>query len=475
MRNRKLRWLGLSSAVLGHMVAYSQRLEAITDYSTTTEFTTYPSSIEFDRGDSVLYMGFSPCVINDAFVPGLARWDGVAWEAVPNALDSLQCTTLWVRSLAFHDGSLFVSGSLGSLGGLGPDGARLVRYALDGWHVCGSPSSWPKLTKTNDELWALGGFDSIGTNGANNIARYENGDWWPFGSSLANNEVRSAAYHDGIFFVAGNFTQSPVDPDQDILFWNGGVWQQVGEGLGASGFDWVNAMVEFQGRLFVGGSLWIADGNPGQHLVVWDGQQWSDFFQDRLLCRNQVNDLQVIDGKLYMAGVFQFSGDAHYYNLLQYDGESLCAVGKDLTASAGLYATQVRGNSHEIYFSNAHIEYAGDTVNYMAKWVLSVGPDTCISAPLSLLERTLTHAHLFLHGNPQHAVLHFSMVASTSLPRGSHAALVGLDGRLVKNMPLAQYAEGRYAMDVAAVPAGLYVLVVQRPGLPQLSRRVALE
>lgn len=468
------RWICLV-AWLCALTAQGQRLERLFDYTTSWDgLPTYPSAIEFDRADSILYMGFWPCLINDTFMPGLARWDGVAWEAVPNTMDSLQCATNWITSIVAHEGELFIAGNFDSIGFTGPSSKYLARYGMGAWHACGSPSSWPKIVAANDELWVVGGFDAIGTNGANNLARYLAGDWWPFGSSLANNQVRAVTYHGGSFFAAGNFTQSPVTPMQDILYWDGTAWQQVGEGFGHQN-SWVNTMASFQGRLFVGGALFMGDGIPGQHLVVWNGEHWSDFFQDRLLCRNQVNDLQVIDGKLYMAGVFQFAGDAHYYNLLQYDGVDLCAVGKDLTANAGLYAMQVRGNSHEIYFSNGHIEYADDTVNYMAKWVLGLGPDTCVSAPLGFLERSAPDAQLYLNGNPQHDVLSFSVMDGDPLPNSSRATLRALDGRLVDDLPLTQNTEGRYTMDVSAVTIGLYILTIERPGLPLVSRKVVLE
>jgi|GEM_PF-5933536 len=476
MRDHTFNRWACSIACLCAAAAYGQRLEGLFDYSTSWDgFPTYPTAIELDRQDSVLYMGFWPCLINDAFMPGLARWDGVNWEAVPSTImDSLQCSTLWVRSLASHAGSLFVSGNIDSISGLGSAAAKLARYDADGWHACGSPNSWVRLTTVNDTLWAIGWYGSIGSQDIGPVARYVNGGWQPFGASMYGNHVRAVCFHDGTYFVAGNLVQSPVTPMQDIVYWDGTTWRQVGEGFGHQNSH-VNTMASFQGRLFVGGALFMGDGIPGQHLVVWDGEQWSDFFQDRLLCRNQVNDLQVIDGRLYMAGVFQFAGDAHYYNLLQYDGVNLCAVGKDLTAHAGQYANQVRGNSHEIYFSNTHIAYGGDTVNFMAKWVLDNGPDTCISAPLGMLEHAVQDAHLFLHGNPQHAVLDFSVVAGHPLPKGSRATLHGMDGRMVREMAMVPNAEGRHAMDVATARAGLYILTLQRPGFPPVSRKVVLE
>ncbi|MFZ1694666.1 MAG: hypothetical protein WAT74_15825, partial [Flavobacteriales bacterium] len=151
----------------------AQRLERLYDYTTWQDFPTYPSAIEFDRADSVLYMGFWPCVINDTFMPGLARWDGVAWEAVPNTMDSLQCATHWVRSLAFHGGSLFASGRVNSFGGLGPASSGLARYDEDGWHICGSPNNeWLKVTVVNDTLWAIGGYSSIDGEIIGPVARY---------------------------------------------------------------------------------------------------------------------------------------------------------------------------------------------------------------------------------------------------------------------------------------------------------------
>jgi hypothetical protein len=469
--------LGLSCLLLvwsapGEVQA--QRLEAIMAYSTVTEFSTGPQALEFDREDSVLYMGHWPCVINDQFAPGLARWDGLVWEAVPNTMDSLQCTTHWIRSIVLHAGSLYVSGNIDSIGGLGSAGARLARYDQDGWHPCGVPSSWVRLKNVNDTLWAVGWYDSIGGQSVGSVARYVDDQWQPFGTSMAGDEVRAVAVHEGFYFIGGNFTQSALFQIQDILYWDGAAWQQKGEGFGHQN-SWVNTMASYQGALFVGGALFTSDGIPGQHLVVWDGEQWNGFFTDRLLCRNQVNDLQVIDGKLYMAGVFQFAGDAHYYNLLQYDGVNLCAVGKDLSAHAGKFALSVRGNSHEVYFTTTNLEFAGDTVNFLAKWVLSNGADTCLYAPLGFPELDQVSGRIFLKGNPQRGAIEFSLASSEPLSKGSYATVLSMDGRLMADQSLSNDGGSDHFIDMTAHGSGLYMLCVSSPGRPTLAARVVLE
>lgn len=469
--------LGLSSLLLAWIVplgVLGQRLEAIMAYSTVTEFSTGPEAIEFDREDSVLYMGHWPCVINDQFYPGLARWNGVFWDAVPNTMDSLQCTTHWIRSMVWHAGSLYVSGNIDSIGGLGPAGARLARYDQDGWHTCGVPNSWVRLKVVNDTLWAIGWYGSINGQNIGPVARHVGGQWQPFGISMAGDEVRAVTIHDGVYFIGGNFTQSPITPLRDIVYWDGTTWQQVGEGFGHQN-SWVNTMASFQGKLFVGGALFASDGIPGQHLVVWDGEQWNGFFTDRLLCRNQVNDLQVIDGKLYMAGVFQFAGDAHYYNLLQYDGVNLCAVGKDLHAHAGKFALQVRGNSNEVYFTTTNREFAGDTVNFLAKWVLSNGADTCLYAPLSHAEANRASSHLFLKGNPQRGAIVFSLVSDQPSRKGSYVRVLSMDGRLVAEQHLLSNVVNDYSIEMTGCRSGLYLLYVVSPGRLTQTARVMLE
>lgn len=456
------------------VVTIGQRLGSIMEYSQASEFPTGPGAIEFDADDSVLYMGFWPCMLNNEFSPGLARWDGIMWEAVENTMDSLQCETHWVRSIAYQAGDLFVSGNIDSIGGLGPAAANLARFDADGWHTCGSPNSWVRIVVVNDVVWAIGWYGSIGGQDIGPIAQYVEGNWMPFGSPLINNEVRALEYHGGTFFTAGNFTQAPVDPDQDILMWDGTTWQPVGNGIGSQN-SWINAIRSFQGRLFVGGALFLHDGNPGQHLLVWDGLNWSGFFTDRLLCRNQVNDLQVINGKLYMAGVFQFADDPYYYNLLQYDGINLCAVGKDLQAHAGKFAMQVRGNSNEVYFSTTNLVFAGDTVNYLAKWVLSNGADTCLYAPLGLHEDIISDAHLFLHGNPQREKVEFSIVAKTPVAAGSYVRITSLDGRVVRELTLEPDIENTYSIDLQNCAKGIYLLCVQQPGFARISTRICLE
>jgi hypothetical protein len=260
------------------------------------------------------------------------------------------------------------------------------------------------------------------------------------------------SYFNGKLFVGGQITD--FTPHQDVLMWDDTAWVQVGDGLYTLGFNWVNAMEEYQGKLYVGGSLWMADGYPGQHLITWNGSDWEGFFTDRLTCKNSVNDFAVIDGRLYMAGAFHLTGDDCYYHLLQFDGTSLCAVGRDIEMEAGYYGRQVTGNSSEIYFTSRDTILSGVDIRNLAKWVLANGADTCIQVVNSVHENGDNNVRMSATYDPSTNTL------ALALPDRAWNGEVVLrvhssDGRLIVEQPL-WFIAGNSRLLLPAIANGHY-------------------
>ena len=429
------------------IVVSAQHLTPLITYST------FPEALTFDRADSILYVGVSPCVVDTLPVPGLAQYDGTQWSAVPNAMDSFECNFVhWIQSDAYYQGQLFIAGNFYHAGGLGPESRGVARWDGSTWHGDGGIKTAPKLLQFDDELWLGGIFDSIGNNAISALARWDGSGWQPFGAYIPNttniDEVRAVARYQGALIIGGNLTGMPIA--QDVLEWSGSDWQQLGNGLHGAANGFINAMAEFGGLLYVGGAYWTSDGAPSQNIVIWDGINWLPFMPGIVVATTQVLDMKVIDNKLYIAGSFHFTGDNNkYYHLLQYDGTHLCAVGSLPTFAGNQTALEVTGNSAEVYFSDYATVLGSDTVNLFAHWVLADGADTCVQVIAGVSENT-NMAHAEIYPNPANTILNIDDMG----PSVRSVEVLNILGQ-----PVLQTTYTRNApVNVSALAVGTYTL-----------------
>jgi hypothetical protein len=192
--------------------------------------------------------------------PYIARWDGVAWMALPQPGPNYS-----VMSLAVHDAD-------------GPEPAP------------------PRLI-------VGGAFVLAGGQTVNRIAQFDGVEWSPLGAGFDSDVVALASFdEDGTgplppaLYAGGWFTRSGNAPVQHIARWDGADWTPVGAGAGFA----VTALAELEHgagdwhepSLLVGGRFLSAGGASAQRLTRLVGCDPS-LVRGDLNCDGLVNNLDV--------------------------------------------------------------------------------------------------------------------------------------------------------------------------------------
>lgn len=409
-------------------------------------------SLAYDTLSGTLYVGTGYSTWGGFQTNHIASWSGTDWVSVG---DGFQYGTAYQLE-CFH-GNLFAGGNMENWTN-GADIHHLGRWDGAQWNSCGEPNSWPFMFPINDQLWAGGIFDSIGTQAISGIARWNGSSWDGFGGGIPNNDidynrVECGGYYQGHYYFGGNFTP-PDFIAEDIVMRDGNNWASVGGGVAGAADAWLTGMQVYQNKLFVCGTFWSM-GNPSRNIMMWNGTSWEGFFPNLVFCMSGIcNDMRLIDGKLYFAGAFIFTGDNKAYNLLIYDGETLCGVGSSGLGLDMKQAYQVVGDAQSIYFNTDARMLSGDTVNYIAKWVVANGPDTCIAIPVGMRELDAGRP-LCVYPNPARDVI------TVQLPCGERNAGVSVVirdalGQEVLRATVREYPRGEVVVDVHALPKGSY-------------------
>ncbi|TVQ54741.1 MAG: hypothetical protein EA377_04850 [Phycisphaerales bacterium] len=193
----------------------------------------------------------------------------------------------------------------------------------------GAPSSIVfDFAEHNGELYAVGGFTSIGGVAANRVARWNGNNWSALGSGLSNNEVYGVASFGGDLYVAGYFDSAGgTAGTAKLARWNGTTWQSLGAQLDAF-FN----------------QLW--------GLTTWD------------------------DGNgeaLYIAGNYvDIAGIPDASFITRYDGTTFSALGAPIGGNVPLIVFSVYpwddGSGEALYIGGRFLNVDGVPANRIARW-----------------------------------------------------------------------------------------------------------
>ncbi len=75
----------------------------------------------------------------------------------------------------------------------------------------------------------------------------------------------------GQLYISGSFESVSGIPARYIAYWDGSLWQALGEGVNKQ----VHALTfDPGGNLYAVGLFNEAGGRPAQHIASWDGDTW---------------------------------------------------------------------------------------------------------------------------------------------------------------------------------------------------------
>lgn len=201
----------------------------------------------------------------------------------------------------------------------------LIRLVNGQWQPCAYPDQYEELLVCNERLFAGGPAYVYGQDTMQGVKEWVNGGWQLLPSSPFDNPGGSAIYcatywHDQYVF-AGIFSDGGA---HKIITWDGDTtWAPMGAGLGP---NYVVAVEGFGDTLYAGGFLPETVEQPSRHIRLWDGATWRPFFPD-VQFLGQVRAMVEYEGALYIRGTHQYPGENIWYDVLRFDGQTLCSLG----------------------------------------------------------------------------------------------------------------------------------------------------
>lgn len=320
-----------------------------------------------DTVDGMIYAGGQSPV----GIP-LYTWDGNQWDSIKNVYGS------YIRAIADFNDELCIGGAY-------DDGS------LDCWgfSTFDSNSIWQDFPVTtdndcgaiwdfcihNNELYAVGIFDSIAGIAANKIARFDGTNWFPlpYLDSLPNWGITTITFYKGELYVGGNFVATCGPNMSDIAKFDGTQWVPVGNGLSGSGTI-VNRLYVYDSLLIVSGYFQTSNGDPGNNIVAWDGTNWIQL-GDGLMPSN-VHDVIEYNGNLYACGQISSLPDGTPIDRMAiWDGNQWNNAGLDFRISTGQQGTPITfaKMNDELYIGGGFLTVNGDTVNNIIKYKILTG------------------------------------------------------------------------------------------------------
>ena len=266
----------------------------------------------------------------------IAKWNGSSWSALGSGTNSD------ITDISLDDfGNLYVVGYFDTAGGIPAN--HIAKWNGSTWSSLGSGLAWTDASQivksvtavtidASGNVYAGGDFDIAGGIAAKNIAKWDGTTWSSLGSGVNGgvkftSYVRSlAADSSGNLYAGGGFDSIGGIAVNHIAKWDGNAWSSLGSGTDSMVLA---VAVDGLGNLYAGGSFTNVNGTPVNHIAKWDGTAWSalgngvDFIENFSIEKYCIS----IDksGNVYMAGHLTQGN-----HLVKWNGEAWSALGSGI-------------------------------------------------------------------------------------------------------------------------------------------------
>jgi trimeric autotransporter adhesin len=298
----------------------------------------------------------------------------------------------------------------------------------------------------NNELYAIGYFDSIGGIQAYSIAKYDGNTWSAIadtifrGESLACSEV----YQENLY-IGSTMHISSLGIDC-IASYDGSNWSSVPNATFQNGMCGISTMQVFHNKLFVGGYFSLTVGAPGNGVAEWNGSAWSNVgggLMDSLNYPAVISDMCVHQDKLIVAGAFSFAGGIPARQVAMWNDTLWCGFGSVFNSSAGA----VESFNDSLYIAGGFTRLDGDTFDHIAKWIGGNFVDTCGNT--TGIFESETKNEVLIYPNPANTVLQMSF----NIPERYQIIITDQFGRYVKHL---EFSGTEAHLNIEDIESGLY-------------------
>lgn len=242
--------------------------------------------------DGTLYVGGNFTTAGSTTVNNIAKWNGLTWSTVPTSGSVGMNGTVRALAIGF-DGTVYAGGAFTTSGSITTN--RTAQFAGTAWAAMGSGAN----NTVNGITIGMDGFAYFGgafTTPFGEVAQW-NGSAWVniLGGASFNNTVDTLATGlDGSIYAGGLFTT----PGAKVAKWNGAMWTALGTGLTNGQVDDIlqlpNGLIYFAGTFTAAGGMTLPDA-----LAVWNGNSWAFADIDLPDAPTEVTALASWQGTLY--------------------------------------------------------------------------------------------------------------------------------------------------------------------------------
>ena len=274
-------------------------------------------TLTVDSSTNSLYIGGFFRYADTISCDGIIKWDGNAFTKLSKPIVTTCVNSCGpAASIIRYNNRLFMNGFYGPYNG---KQEQLFEYVNNNWAVsCNVKNGGIESLKViNNQLFALGTFDSLCHKNVARLAVFNGSDWDNFNGIISAYRIKTGEYYKGEYYFAGNFEDNTK---KEIMRWTGAQWTSLQNGIFGGDAE-VNCMVAFNNILYVGGHFFETDGNVSNHIMAWDGKNWFNPFP-QIIYLASIPDMKVINKQLYISGnyIIPTDNDSSMYTLARYDG-----------------------------------------------------------------------------------------------------------------------------------------------------------
>jgi len=325
-----------------------------------------------------LYVGGILDYIGGVAANNIAYWDGSQWHALGSGVDDQ------VYALAVHDGKLYAGGFFYHAGGV--QARHIAYWDEQNWSRMGigvteivSMSPIQTINVYQGEIYAGGGYTSIGGVDVNGLARWDGSLWHDTGFGDLEGAVSGAVFAmsgEGDNLWIGGWLYDRIDymVGEGITRFDGNTWSEFL--FEFAGTVW--SIVEVEHDMYIGG--WFTRALGGvfiNNVAHWDGAAWRAM---RGGTNGQVLELYAVGTDVYAIGNFSRAGGRTALGAARWDGNNWHPFSSGLDLRGWNFAIAARPSGE--MFCGGSFQTAGGVTSYkVGRWYNPVSYPSVPSPP----------------------------------------------------------------------------------------------